>query len=176
MCLCNRQFSDIFVHACCSCLGTQFLHKTWWDMIIDKFNTYMNVSNSKEIIVRRCTQWQLVLVCFNYSTINDDLVVLVFCWQLSKTFRIYSRYHWNLIPLWTEWLSSRILTPRDFLSKAVILMGKQGISTFSTSISCSFCRSEARVHFYTLMTTVIWWRYFIVAYMQIIYPVFLSWV
>jgi hypothetical protein len=120
MCLCNRQFSDIFVHACCSCLGTQFLHKTWWDMIIDKFNTYMNVSNSKEIIVRRCTQWQLVLVCFNYSTINDDLVVLVFCWQLSKTFRIYSRYHWNLIPLWTEWLSSRILTPRDFPSKAVM--------------------------------------------------------
>ena len=38
MCICNRQFSDIFVHACCSCPGTQFLQKTWWDMIIEHFN------------------------------------------------------------------------------------------------------------------------------------------
>ena len=38
MCLFNRQFSDIFVHACCSCPGTQFLQKTWWDMIIEHFN------------------------------------------------------------------------------------------------------------------------------------------
>jgi hypothetical protein len=30
-------------------------------------------------------------------------------------------------------------------------------------------------HFYTQMTTVIWWRYFIVAYMTIIYQVLLSW-
>jgi hypothetical protein len=40
--------------------------------------------------------------------------------KLSKTFRIYSRYNWNIIPLWTERLSSRILTPRDFPSKAAM--------------------------------------------------------
>jgi hypothetical protein len=38
---------------------------------ISKFNKYMNVSKSKEIIVRRCKKWPLVLVCFIYSTIND---------------------------------------------------------------------------------------------------------
>jgi hypothetical protein len=33
--------------------------------------------------------------------------------------------------------------------------GIKGISTFSTSISCSFCGVQTRVHFYTQMTTVI---------------------
>ena len=38
---------------------------------ISKFNRSMNVSKSKEIIVRRYTEWPLVRVCFIYSTIND---------------------------------------------------------------------------------------------------------
>ena len=30
--VCNRHFSDIIVHACCSCSGTQFLQEAWWDI------------------------------------------------------------------------------------------------------------------------------------------------
>jgi hypothetical protein len=47
MCLCNRQFSDIFLHACCSCPGAQFLLKTWWDMIIEHFNLDLYVEISQ---------------------------------------------------------------------------------------------------------------------------------
>ena len=47
MCLCNRQFSDIFFHACCSCPGAQFLQKTWWDMIIEHFNLDLYVEISQ---------------------------------------------------------------------------------------------------------------------------------
>ena len=47
--VCNRQFSDIFVHACCSCPGTQiwqFIQEAWWDMIIEHFNLdfYVEIS------------------------------------------------------------------------------------------------------------------------------------
>jgi hypothetical protein len=44
--VCNRHFSDIFVHACCSCPGAQVLQKTWWDMIIEHFNfdLYVEIS------------------------------------------------------------------------------------------------------------------------------------
>ena len=51
-----------------------------------------------------------------------DQVVLIFCWQLSKTFRIYSRYHWNLIPLndyLVEYLLQGIFPPKQ-LWKSIV--------------------------------------------------------
>jgi hypothetical protein len=51
-----------------------------------------------------------------------DQVVLIFCWQLSKTFRIYSRYHWNLIPLndyLVEYLLQGISPPKQLLKSIV---------------------------------------------------------
>jgi hypothetical protein len=42
----NRHFSDIFVHACCSCPSTQALQESWWDMMIEHFNLDLYVEIS----------------------------------------------------------------------------------------------------------------------------------
>ena len=71
MCLCNRQFSDIFVHACCSCPGAQFLQKTWWDMIIEHFNLDLYVEISQYDNEQRCHVLlgkNLLLTLMNWTT------------------------------------------------------------------------------------------------------------
>ena len=35
--LCDRPFLDVYVHACCSCCGTQSIRDAWWDFIIERF-------------------------------------------------------------------------------------------------------------------------------------------
>ena len=45
--VCNRHFSDIFVHACCSCPSTQVLQEAWWDMMIEQFNLDLYVEISQ---------------------------------------------------------------------------------------------------------------------------------
>jgi hypothetical protein len=45
--VCNRHFSDIFVHACCSCPSTKALQEAWWDMMIEHFNLDLYVEISQ---------------------------------------------------------------------------------------------------------------------------------
>ncbi|CAG2255097.1 unnamed protein product [Mytilus edulis] len=41
--LCNTQFLDVYVHACCSCSGTHLIRDMWWEFIIEKFPLHLFV-------------------------------------------------------------------------------------------------------------------------------------
>ena len=41
--ICNRIFSDMYVHACCNCSGTRTLQNIWWDLIMENFSVHLFV-------------------------------------------------------------------------------------------------------------------------------------
>ncbi|CAG2211653.1 unnamed protein product [Mytilus edulis] len=41
--LCNTQFLDVYVHACCSCSGTHLIRDMWWEFIMEKFPLHLFV-------------------------------------------------------------------------------------------------------------------------------------
>ena len=68
--VCNRHFSDIFVHDCCSCPSTQALQEAWWNMMIEHFNLdlYVEISQYDNKDIRYYLGKNLDLTLMNLTT------------------------------------------------------------------------------------------------------------
>ena len=45
--ICMRQFSDVYVHACCNCTGTFEYRELWWNIIVENFPVQLFVEFSE---------------------------------------------------------------------------------------------------------------------------------